>query len=198
MNRVDGIILGIGAIVLIASIMGVIFYEDGTETRYDIDWDEGDAEELDAVTDSAEAGSNEYTVDIDGGLIQAVTFSVTVQSEGSTLTGDDVTVTAQGPQDQAGDCSFTIPALESEGSCDAEAEVTPEPTVLSVQASNTTNAEDQALEEATNDEGIGAWTVTVDIDEGTEVDTPTYDVSIVPSFVEWVPSAQAPSISTPR
>lgn len=198
MNRVDGIILGIGAIVLIASIMGVIFYEDGTETRYDISWDEGDAEELDAVTDSAEPGSNAYTVDINGDLIQAVTFSVTVQSEGSTLTGDDVTVTAEGPQDASGDCAFTIPALESEGSCDAEADVNPEPTVLSVQATNTTNAEDQALEEAANDDGVGAWTVTVDIDEGTEVETPTYDVTIVPSVVEWVPSAQAPSISTPR
>ncbi len=198
MNRVDGIILGIGAIVLIASVMGVIFYEDDTETRFNIAWSEGDAQELDAITDSVEAGSHEYTVDIDGDLIHTVTFRVSIESSGSTLTGDDVTAAAQGPQDQTGDCTFTIPALESDGSCDADVDVNPEPTVPTARGADASSAEERALEEGSSEEGVGSWTVTVDIDEGTEVGTPSYEVTILPIVVEWAPSAQPPSVDTPR
>lgn len=197
-NRVDGIILGIGAIVLIASIMGVIFYEDDTETQHTITWGAGEAEELDAITDSVEAGSSDYSVDIEGGIIRSVTFTVEVTSDGSTLTGDDVTITAEGPQGQSGDCSFTIPALESEGSCDAEADVNPEPEVATVQAGTTAEARERAIEEASSEEGNGTWTLTVDIDEGNEVGAPSYEISIVPAVVEWAPEAQGPSINPPR
>lgn len=198
MNRVDGVILGIGAIVLIASIMGVVFYEDDARRAFTITWGEGEERALDEITDSVGPGEHSYEADVDGEVLHSVTFSVSVNAQNSPVTEDTVAVTATGPQGQTAECDFAIAGTSDGGSCDAVAQVNEEPDVNEQQAADSEQAQQGALEEATSDEGVGTWELTVNIDEGTELTSPSYEITVSPSVTEWDALAERPGIDTPR
>lgn len=197
MNRVDGVILGVGIVVLVASIMGVIFYEDTGGTTYVIGWEEGSEENLDELTQTGGPETYEFEVPVNGTVLSQVNLEVEASISGSHVSEDSVTVTAEGPQGQSEECSFTIGVDEAGDSCTAEASINEEPQGFDVQASNQSAAEQQAREQVASDNGTGLWTVTVEIDGGQEVADPSYDVTLAPSLVEWSPVAQRPSDGGP-
>lgn len=193
MNRVDGVILGVGVVVLVASIMGVVFYDESGGTTYIVNWNEGDADTLDPQTDSGAADTYEFEVPVNGTSLAQVSFEAEVSTGDPNVNDDTVDVAVEGPTDESGDCSFDIAASgDGSGSCTADATVNEEPERMEVEASNQTAARETALEQAASSNGTGTWTVTVTIDGGTEVSEPSYDITVTPSVVEWEPAPQRP------
>jgi hypothetical protein len=191
-NRVDGVILGVGVVVLLASVLGVIFYDDTAGETYAVSWEEGDETTLDEFTDTGAPDTFEFEAPIEGTLVARTAWEVGVSASGNQLSDDSVTVTATGPQDQEGDCGFTIAATDGSGSCTAEVDVNEQPDSFEVTASNRTEAESRALEQRASTNGTGLWNVTVEIDGGQEVSDPDYEVTLTPTVVEWRPTAERP------
>lgn len=192
-NRVDGAILGIGVVVLVASIIGVVLYDEGGGTTFTISWAE-ETTELDERSESGSPGEFMFKVPVNGSLIASTTFEVEVAANGPQVNDDSVDVSVSGPQGQSGSCSFSVSATGGGGNaCEATVEVNERPEGFSVSAANRTAAEQEAREMVANDNGTGTWTVTVTIDGGTEIQEPNYDVTLTPSVTEWAPQAQLPS-----
>lgn len=192
-NRVDGAILGVGVVVLVASILGVVLYDETGGTTFTISWSEEEAATLDERSDSGGAGEFTFEIPVNGTRISSVVHTVEVAANGQQINDDSVDVSVEGPGGETGECSFMITATGGSNSCDAEAQVTESPTGFTVSATNRTAAEDKARERVASDDGTGTWTVTVTIDGGTEIQEPSYDVTVIPSVFEWTPQAQLPS-----
>ncbi len=194
-NRVDGVILGVGVVVLAASIIGVVLYEEEGAVEFAVSWEEGEATALAELTDGGGPGTYELTTTLNESMLARAIFTVDVTANGRQVNDDTVTVTVEGPNGSSADCDFTItatPTAESgAGSCEADALFQEPPAGLSVQASNQTDAEQAALDQ-TAMPGEGEWTITVQISGGQEVADPSYAISVTPSVVHYEPSATLP------
>lgn len=200
MNRVDGVILGVGVVVLAASIVGVILYDDTAGTAFEVNFQESDATSLDELTDDGAAGEYSFEQNITNvtGLANSI-FTVEVTRNGAVLTADMVEVTVEGPTGQTADCSFEMGAGASgSGTCDAEATVQEQPDAQSVTAENASEAEEMA-EATLTTAGTGEWTVTVTIQAGQGAPgpgTPSYSITVTPQYTLWEAVASAPGPDT--
>lgn len=194
-NRVDGVILGVGVVVLVASIIGVALYDEEGDQTFTISWEEGDAQELEPQEESGGAGEFSFTAPVNGTNIATATFSVDVQADGLQVNDDTVEVAVSGPDGLSGDCSFQITggSQSASGSCDAEVDVTEQPTGFSVDAPNRTAAQEEATEQVGSTTGNGEWSVTVTISGGQEIQEPSYTVTLTPQISLWTPQAQIPT-----
>lgn len=200
MNRVDGVILGVGVVVLAASIVGVFLYDDTAGTEFQVTFQESDATALDDLTDSGAAGEYTFEQNITNvtGLANTI-FTVDVTRNGAVLTADAVEVTLEGPEDQSAECSFEMAAGPSgSGTCDAEAVVAEQPEAVSIDAENATLAEDQAESRLTT-AGSGEWIATVTIQGGQGAPGPgaaAYSITVTPQYTTWAAQAAAPGPGT--
>ncbi len=200
MNRVDGVILGVGVVVLAASIVGVFLYDDTTGTEFEVTFQESDATELGELTDSGAAGEYTFEQNITNatGMANAIA-AVEVTRNGAVLTADSVDVTLEGPEGQTADCSFEMDAGPSgSGTCDAEASVQEQPESLSIAAENGTEAERMAEDDLPTT-GIGEWVATVTITGGQGAPgpgAPSYSITVTPQYTTWDAQAGAPGPDT--
>lgn len=193
-NRVDGIILGVGVVVLVASIIGVVLYDEGGDREFTISWAEGDAQSLEEQEDSGQNNEFTFSVPVNGTNIAQTVFLVEVAANGQQISDDSVDVDVAGPQDQSGSCSFEISAVDGgSNSCEAVVDVNERPSGFSITAENQTAAEDAAAEQVSLTNGTGTWEVTVTIDGGQEIQDPSYAVTLAPSIVPWVAEATLPT-----
>lgn len=195
-NRVDGIILGVGVVVLVASIIGVALYDEEGGQTFTISWQEADASTVSEQSDSGGPGEFTFDVPVNGSNIASVNFLVEVAANGQQVSDDSVSVEASGPGDLSAECSFSITAAgmgDGSNSCEATTDVLDRPESFTVDATNRSAAEAAALEQMDQDDGVGTWTVTVTVDGGTEVQDPSYSIDLTTDKVEWTPVAQSPS-----
>lgn len=196
MNRVDGVILGVGVVVLAASIVGVFLYDDTAGTEFEVTFQESEATELDELTDSGAAGEYTFEQNITdvNGMANAIA-AVEVTRNGAVLTADSVDVTLEGPDGQTADCTFEMgPGASGSGTCDAEASVQEQPDPRSINAENGTEAE-QTAEDDLPTTGTGEWVATVTITAGQGAPgpgEPSYSISVTPQYTTWVAQASAP------
>lgn len=190
-NRVDGVILGVGIVVLAASIVGVILYDEQSPQEYQLSWSESEAMELEERTDAG--GPGEYTFDtqVDQRNLATAEFTVEVTASGASVEDSNVDVEVLTPEGETETCSFTLSGGQTTASddCTAEFELNPRPEAATTSGTNRTDAEQQALEEADGTEGTGNWTTTVTIDAGTGLSTPDYDITLQPTVYTWEPTA---------
>lgn len=190
-NRIDGVILGVGVVVLAASVVGVILYDEQTPQTFTTSWSQSEAIELEEQTDSG--GPTEYTfeTELNRSLLARAEFEVEVTASGANVNQDSVDVEVEVPGGDTQTCSFSLPGGQTggSGSCTAEVSLAPRPTVTQVTAINASAAEEQAIDEAGAGNGTGTWNTTVTIDGGDELDDPDYEVVLTPSLFEWQPTA---------
>lgn len=195
MNRIDGVILGVGIVVLAASIVGVLLYDDTAGPEFDVTFQESDTDELEPLADNVNPGEHEFEVplEVDGGMANAV-FTVDVSTGTVRLSDDTVEVALTGPDGQTGDCSFTMAAgAGGSGSCQAVATVQAQPDQVTLNAENATEAEQTASEQALNlTAGNGPWIATVTITGGTAPQGASYTVEVTPGYTTWAPTATTP------
>lgn len=193
MNRVDGIILGVGIVVLAASIIGVILYEDPAETGFQVTFAESSEQSLAEQSNDGAAGEYTFEVPVNASGLASTIFTVDASRNGAVITDDSVEVTAQGPNGTTADCTFTMTAgASASGTCVAEASVSEMPDGSVIDAEDAETAEAEARE-TLGTAGTGTWTVTVTITAGTGAPgpgAPSYQVSVTPAYTVWQPSAQ--------
>lgn len=200
MNRVDGVILGVGVVVLAASIVGVFLYDDTAGTEFEVAFQESDATELDELTDDGAADEYTFEQNITNvtGMANAIA-AVDVTRNGAVITADSVEVTLEGPDGQTADCSFEMGAGPSgSGTCEAEASVQEQPGSLSITAENASEAERMAGDDLTAT-GTGEWVATVTITAGQGAPgpgSPSYSISVTPQYTTWEAQASAPGPDT--
>ncbi len=200
MNRVDGVILGVGVVVLAASIVGVFLYDDTAGTSFEVTFQESDATELEELTDGGTAGEYTFEANITNvtGMANGI-FTVEVTRNGAVVSDDSVEVTVEGPEDQTTDCSFTIAAGASgSGTCEAEATVQEQPEATTISAENGTLAEEQAEARLTT-AGSGVWNVTVAIQGGQGAPLgggASYTITVTPAYTFWDAEASVPGPDT--
>lgn len=194
MNRIDGVILGVGVVVLAASILGVVLYDEAGGNTYNISWGEGEAVALDEQSDSGGPGEYTFDVAVNETNIAQMVFTVDVTANGPQVSDDSVEVAVEGPDGMSGDCSFGIPGGSQTGSgtCDASVDVTEAPDAATVRAQNQSAAEEDARDQVSTTDGQGTWTVTVTVDGGTEIQDPNYDVTVNPVVSQWTPVVEIP------
>lgn len=196
MNRVDGVILGVGVVVLVASIVGVFLYDDTAGNAFEVTFQESDATELDELTDDGAAGEYTFEQNITDvrGLANTI-FTVEVTRNGAVVTADSVEIVLEGPEDQSADCSFEMAAGPSgSGTCDAEATVSEQPDPMSITAENGSEAEQMAEAQLTT-AGSGEWVATVTITAGQGAPgpgEPSYSITVTPQYTTWDARATAP------
>lgn len=193
MNRVDGVILGVGVVVLIASIVGVILYDEDAGPSFEITWTAGSAQGVGEVSDSGGAETYTFSIPINGTVLAETHFTGEVTVNGARLTPDTVTVSVEGPGGQSDECSFELTAGPSaSGSCEVIFDIQDAPEGGTASAEDASAAEAEAEESVASDEGEGTWTVTVAITGGTSAPGPaaaSYSVTVVPEVVEYEASA---------
>lgn len=190
-NRIDGVILGVGVVVLAASVVGVILYDEQTPETFTTSWSQSEAIELEEQTDSGGPAEYSFETELNRSLLARAEFEVAVSASGANVNEDTIDVEVETPDGDTETCSFTLPGGQTggSGSCTAEIGVNPRPTITQVTAVNATEAEEQAVEDASAGNGTGTWTTTITIDGGNELNDPSYDVSLTPSVFEWQPTA---------
>jgi hypothetical protein len=185
-NRVDGVILSVGVVVLVASVIGVVLYDEEAPSTYTVGWAESDAQELESMSDSGGVGEYTFTTNLNQSAVSNVTFAVEVSFDGVNVNDDTITVEVEGPAG-TGDCEFTLAGQQDSGSgsCEAAVTVNERPEGLSVTAMNDTEAKRDAVEQANLTSATGEWTTTVTISSDGEVQDPSYEVTVTPSFTTW-------------
>lgn len=192
-NRVDGVILGVGVIVLVASILGVVLYDEEGGQTFTVSWAEGEATTLDEQSDSGGPGEYTFQVPVNGTLIADVGFTIDVAANGAQVSDDNVSVAVEGPTGQTGSCAFTISATGGQNSCQTTISVNEQPEGFSLTAQNRTAAEQMAIDRVASGNGTGVWNVTVTVDGGTELQEPSYSITVTPTVTEWNPEVQIPT-----
>lgn len=190
-NRVDGVILGVGIVVLVASVVGVILYDEQSPQDHAVSWSQSEAMELDEQTDSGGPGEYSFDTNVTQENLARADFTVEVTASGANVGDSSVEVEVTSPEGETQSCSFTVAggSTSSANDCTAEFEVNPEPEIDTASGINSTDAESQALDEANLSGGMGDWATTVTIEGGTGVADPDYDVALQPALFTWEATA---------
>lgn len=193
-NRVDGVILGVGVVILAASVIGVIVYDEQSPQEFTVSWSQSEAMDLEEQTDSGAPGEYTFETNVSQASLARAEFEVQVSANGANVQDDTVDVEVATPEDRSKSCSFTISGgqTSSSGSCTVEVGLNPRPSVTSVQASNVTTANEEAQSQAQATNGTGTWTTTITISGGQEISDPDYSVSLTPTVYTWEPTATQP------
>jgi hypothetical protein len=193
-NRVDGVILGVGVVVLVASIIGVILYDEEGGNEFTITWGDGSPIALEEQTASGTSAS--FTFMVNQTRVAHVDALVEATANGLRLTDDGVTVSLSGPGGVTGSCDFSMGAGASgAGSCTAAGPVEDAPESSAANGATAADAEAAARDSFTGTMGQGEWAVTVTITPGTgpPVGGASYTVILTPQVVQWEPSAAPPA-----
>lgn len=190
-NRVDGVILGVGIVVLVASVVGVILYDEQSPQEYVLTWGQSEAIELDEQTDSGGPGEFAFETNVSQANLARAEWTVEVTASGTNVQDDSIDVEVVTADGETGSCSFGIPggSTEASGDCTVEFDLNPQPEIPSANGVNNTDAEEQALEDAELTNGTGLWETTVTVDGGTEISEPSYEVALTPALFTWEPTA---------
>lgn len=186
-NRVDGVILGVGIVVLVASVIGVILYDEQSPQEYTISWGQSEAIEMDEQTDSGGAGEYSFATNVTEEHLARAEFTVEVTASGTNVEDSNVDVEIQTPGEETDTCSFTVAGgqTSSTNDCSVEFELNPRPQITSANGINASDAESQAIEEAELTNGTGEWATTVTISTGAGLSDPDYDISLTPTVYTW-------------
>lgn len=190
-NRVDGVILGVGIVVLVASVVGVILYDEQSPQEYTVSWSQSEAMELEEQTNSGASGEYTFPTNVTQEHLARAEFTVAVTASGTNLEDSNVDVEVETPGGDTQTCSFTVAGGQTSSSedCTAEISVNPRPSSNTANGVNASDAEQQALADAGFANGTGEWTTTVTIDAGTGIREPDYDVSLTPTLFTWQATA---------
>jgi len=187
-NRVDGVILGVGIVVLVASVIGVVLYDEQSPQSYNLSWSESEAIELDEQTDSGGPGEFTFATNVSEESLARTEFTVEVTASGTTVEDSNVEVEVETSEGETDTCSFTVAGggqTSSTGDCTVEFELNPRPALSTANGVNNTAAEQQALDQVAFPNGTGEWATTVTVDAGTGISDPDYDVSLQPTVYNW-------------
>lgn len=186
MERIDVAILAVGVVVLAASIVGVIAYEPGDGTDFQVTYQASDETDLPAPDDrSGGAQTFTFEVPVDRNRLVDLHFDVAVSTGQARVTDDQVDVTVTGPGDRSDDASFSVAASPTGGSNEVRLSfhIRDVPSATVVNADDEDSARTAALDEVNWTDGTGTWTVEVTVTAGTSAPgpgSPQYTVSVQP------------------
>lgn len=185
-NRVDGVILGVGVVVLVASVIGVFLYDEQSPQSYTLSWGQSEAIALDEQTASGGPDTYTFETDVSEQPLARAEFAVQVDASGLNVQSDSVDVEVLTPEGQEETCSFSLAGGESDpsGGCSVEFELNPRPERDLIDGTNRTQAEEQAMEDANMTNGTGMWETTVTI-EGDGLQDPNSDITLAPTVYVW-------------
>jgi len=186
-NRVDGVILGVGIVVLVASVVGVILYDEQSPQQYTLSWTQSEAIDLDEQTASGGTGEYTFETNVSQQHLADAEFNVEVTASGTNVADSSVSVEVLTPEGETAACEFTVAGgqTESTSDCTAELSLNPEPSPDTTMATNRSEAEQQARDDAQLDNGTGVWETTVSIETDSAVREPDYEVALTPTVFTW-------------
>lgn len=181
----------VGAIVLVAAMAGVFFYERSQFSTYEIDWQtqEAGTESDDGSLDEGSSEEHLFTADAEG----LSTVRVTLTWTDDVGQPDTFEVTVQGP-----DGTTSEPVEGASSPLEVEVPIHEAPESTTATGRSLEDARDQANASASWTDGTGDWTVTVTLVDAPGEQTPiggqettadgSQDYDITFTYERWAPS----------
>ena len=156
----------LGAVVLVAAMIGVFFYERGQFHEYDVTWQQAPSETAQqaqgATLSTGEAADHTFTLQAPS--LATVEVTVTWTDDGGDP--DTFQVLVEGPDGRSGN------AQGSQGELVVEVPVAETPTATSAVGRNEEAAREMLLSQVATGQGQGTWTVTVTLEAAPGATTP--------------------------